>query len=124
MFAADNGGTAAWVLRNGRLQQVWRNGNGGTSPVVAGGLLLPNKPRHKGTVTAPYAGGFTTDHYGLPGRGRHALQIEISRALYMDQRTLRRGARMDWLASRMAELVAALGRIDGRALRAAASAKP
>ena len=72
----------------------------------------------------PYSGGFTTRHYGRPDEGIHALQIEISRALYMDQRTLRRGARMDWLASRMAELVAALGRIDGRALRAAASAKP
>ena len=39
MFAADNGGTAAWALRNGRLHRVWRNGNGGTSPVLAGGLL-------------------------------------------------------------------------------------
>jgi len=39
MFAADNGGTAAWILRGGRLRQVWRNGTGGTSPVIAGGLL-------------------------------------------------------------------------------------
>ncbi len=39
MIAADNGGTAAWALRNGRLHRVWRNGNGGTSPVLAGGLL-------------------------------------------------------------------------------------
>jgi hypothetical protein len=44
MFAADNGGTAAWVLRNGRLQQVWHNGNGGTSPVVAGGLVWVYDP--------------------------------------------------------------------------------
>ena len=39
MFAGDNGGTAAWTLSGGRLSQKWRNGNGGTSPVVAGGLL-------------------------------------------------------------------------------------
>jgi hypothetical protein len=26
-------------LSNGRLNQVWSNGNGGTTPVVAGGLL-------------------------------------------------------------------------------------
>jgi N-formylglutamate amidohydrolase len=33
----------------------------------------------------PYAGGFTTRHYGRPGEGRHALQIEVNRALYMDE---------------------------------------
>jgi N-formylglutamate amidohydrolase len=33
----------------------------------------------------PYAGGFTTQRYGRPGVGRHALQIEINRALYMDE---------------------------------------
>jgi N-formylglutamate amidohydrolase len=33
----------------------------------------------------PYAGGFTTQRYGRPGFGRHALQIEINRALYMDE---------------------------------------
>jgi len=34
---------------------------------------------------APYAGGFTTRHYGQPRLGSHALQIEINRALYMDE---------------------------------------
>jgi N-formylglutamate amidohydrolase len=38
----------------------------------------------------PYAGGFITEHYGEPALGRHALQIEINRALYMDERTLER----------------------------------
>jgi N-formylglutamate amidohydrolase len=33
----------------------------------------------------PYAGGFTTQRYGQPSVGRHALQIEINRALYMDE---------------------------------------
>ena len=33
----------------------------------------------------PYAGGFTTQRYGRPGLGRHALQVEINRALYMDE---------------------------------------
>jgi N-formylglutamate amidohydrolase len=33
----------------------------------------------------PYAGGFTTQRYGRPGVGRHTLQIEINRALYMDE---------------------------------------
>ena len=34
----------------------------------------------------PYAGGYVTRHYGRPREGVHALQIEISRALYMDER--------------------------------------
>src|ERR1700733_5155920 len=34
---------------------------------------------------APYAGGYTTEHYGRPGRKVHALQIELSRALYFDE---------------------------------------
>jgi N-formylglutamate amidohydrolase len=38
----------------------------------------------------PYAGGFITEHYGEPALGRHALQIEISRSLYMDERSLAR----------------------------------
>ena len=36
----------------------------------------------------PYAGGYTTEHYGRPARGVHALQIEVNRALYVDEATL------------------------------------
>jgi hypothetical protein len=39
MFAADNGGTAAWEVQNGTLQEKWKNSSGGTSPFEAGGLL-------------------------------------------------------------------------------------
>jgi outer membrane protein assembly factor BamB len=39
LFVADGAGTAAWVLRGGRLHAAWSNGNAGTSPIVAGGLL-------------------------------------------------------------------------------------
>ncbi|HTH98578.1 MAG TPA: N-formylglutamate amidohydrolase [Stellaceae bacterium] len=38
------------------------------------------------TRNVPYAGGFTTCHYGRPELGRHCLQIEVNRALYMDER--------------------------------------
>jgi N-formylglutamate amidohydrolase len=37
---------------------------------------------------APYAGGFTTEYYGRPSEGVHALQIEINRGLYLDEATL------------------------------------
>jgi N-formylglutamate amidohydrolase len=56
----------------------------------------------------PYAGGFITEHYGQPTRGLHALQIEINRQLYMDEKTLERGSRFDTLAADLARLVGAL----------------
>ncbi len=34
---------------------------------------------------APYRGGWTTGHYGAPKQGRHVVQIEINRALYVDE---------------------------------------
>lgn len=40
------------------------------------------------TRNRPYAGGFITEHYGAPAAGIHALQIEINRALYMNETTL------------------------------------
>ncbi|HEY3499219.1 MAG TPA: N-formylglutamate amidohydrolase [Polyangiaceae bacterium] len=36
----------------------------------------------------PYRGGFSTAHYGRPHEGIHAIQIELARRLYMDERTL------------------------------------
>lgn len=59
----------------------------------------------------PYAGGYTTRHYGHPDRGVHALQIEISRALYMDEKRMRRKPYLTVLAKQMADLVETLGRI-------------
>jgi len=35
----------------------------------------------------PYKGGFTTSHYGRPREGVHAIQIELNRALYVDEQT-------------------------------------
>lgn len=37
----------------------------------------------------PYAGGYITEHYGNPRKGIHALQIEINRQLYMNEKTMR-----------------------------------
>jgi N-formylglutamate amidohydrolase len=35
----------------------------------------------------PYRGGWTTANYGAPRRGQHAIQIELNRALYVDEET-------------------------------------
>jgi N-formylglutamate amidohydrolase len=68
---------------------------------------------------APYAGGFTTAHYGSPRSGAHALQIELSRGLYMDERSLDRKPYVTRLAADMRALLGALAGLDPKALRAA-----
>jgi N-formylglutamate amidohydrolase len=60
----------------------------------------------------PYAGGFTTCHYGRPAEGGHALQIELNRSLYMHERTIDRKPFLGELAADMGELVRALAGID------------
>src|SRR5262249_53117643 len=47
----------------------------------------------------PYAGGFITEHYGNPAAGLHAIQLEINRGLYMDERRYQRSAAFTRLAA-------------------------
>ncbi len=69
----------------------------------------------------PYAGGFITEHYGKPGAGWHAVQIEIARNLYMDESNLRKNDDFDLIAGRLGELARLLAQIVGpREQRAAA----
>jgi N-formylglutamate deformylase len=41
------------------------------------------------TRNTPFAGAYVTQHYGRPSSGIHAIQIEIDRSLYMDERQIR-----------------------------------
>lgn len=61
----------------------------------------------------PYAGGFITEHYGRPSRGLHALQIEINRALYMDEQNLELHDGFERLRSDMSCLIETLIRASG-----------
>jgi N-formylglutamate amidohydrolase len=61
---------------------------------------------------APYAGGYTTEHYGRPGRGVHALQIEISRALYLDEAKLAPAAGFPRLRADLERLFRDLASVD------------
>jgi N-formylglutamate amidohydrolase len=70
-------------------------------------------------LNAPYAGGFTTHHYGRPERGRHCLQIEINRSLYMDERSFLPKPYLATLKTDMAALIACLGQLDPAVLAAA-----
>jgi N-formylglutamate amidohydrolase len=56
----------------------------------------------------PYAGGFITEHYGDPSADCHAVQIEVSRALYMDEASISRIERFDQVRADLAKVAAAL----------------
>ena len=63
-----------------------------------------------------YAGGFTTRHYGVPAEGVHALQIEINRALYMDEISITPTPAMTGFADRLRHPIAMLASIDAATL--------
>ena len=56
----------------------------------------------------PYAGGFTTEHYGKPQDGVHALQIEIDRGLYLDETGLALGEGFERLKADLSVLFGVL----------------
>jgi N-formylglutamate amidohydrolase len=68
------------------------------------------------TRNAPYAGGYTTEHYGRPARHVHALQIEINRALYLDETKLARTIGFSRLQRDLNRLTATLAGADWTSL--------
>jgi N-formylglutamate amidohydrolase len=60
----------------------------------------------------PYAGGYTTKHYGKPRTGVHALQIEINRSLYMDEVRIERGPGLETLTGQMRRFIKTMTSID------------
>lgn len=68
------------------------------------------------TRNIPYAGGYTTRHYGRPQERSHTLQIEVNRGLYMDEDSFERLPAFDSLA---ADLGALLAHLTERAQQAA-----
>src|SRR6202048_2108665 len=59
----------------------------------------------------PYAGGFITEHYGNPASGLHAIQLELNRAIYMDERRREKGPRFEQVAADFAALADALATV-------------
>jgi N-formylglutamate amidohydrolase len=59
----------------------------------------------------PYAGGFITEHYGNPASGLHAIQLELNRAIYMDERRREKSPRFAQVAADFAELADALATV-------------
>lgn len=70
---------------------------------------------------APFAGAHVAAAHGAPSRGRHVVQVEIDRALYMDEPMVRPHVGYDGFARRFATALSLMARIgQGGAQRVAA----
>jgi N-formylglutamate amidohydrolase len=94
LVLGDRFGSAASAALTGALEGAF---------AVQGFKVVRNKP---------YAGGFITQTYGRPHAGLHAIQVEINRALYVDERTLAPSAEFravkDAVAAGIRQFLAAL----------------
>ena len=61
-------------------------------------------------LNAPYAGGYATERWGRPEEGFQAIQIELNRALYLDEGTLEPSADHDRFAAALDRVIASLVR--------------
>jgi len=62
---------------------------------------------------APFAGAFSAERYGRPAERRHVVQIEIDRAIYLDERRIEKGPGFADAKRRLALVIseiAAIGR--------------
>jgi N-formylglutamate amidohydrolase len=92
----------------------------GTSCVPAVAEAIEALLRGRGYVVSrnkPYAGGFITEHYGNPAVGLHAIQLELNRALYMDERRYERAASFQSVAVDLESLADEVGAIPVQELR-------
>jgi N-formylglutamate amidohydrolase len=65
-------------------------------------------------INDPYKGVELVRRHGRPAESRYALQIEVNRALYMDERTQQKTAGFERLKADITHLVEALADISGR----------
>jgi N-formylglutamate amidohydrolase len=92
----------------------------GTSCVGLVAETIETTLRAQGYVVSrnkPYAGGFITEHYGNPAVGLHAIQLELNRALYMDERRYERSASFATVATDLEALAERLSEIPIQELR-------
>ena len=69
---------------------------------------------------APFAGAYITQVYGRPSRGHHAIQIEIDRALYMNEQFVRPNGNFDSFCQLMENVVAEIADLGRQELPLAA----
>ncbi len=60
---------------------------------------------------APYAGGYVAASYGRPAKGVHVLQVEINRALYLDEKRIARTEGFEALRRSMVTMIEAITKL-------------
>jgi N-formylglutamate amidohydrolase len=85
-----------------------RFGSSASLSITEQAIALLNEMGYTVAHNKPYAGGFITEHYGRPRRRLHAIQIEVNRGLYMNERTFQKTAGFDALADDLGRFLAAL----------------
>lgn len=69
---------------------------------------------------SPFAGAYITQAYGRPARNRHVIQVEIDRALYMDEAQIRPGPTFAAFARGFERVIGRIARLAGGQSRLAA----
>ncbi|WP_164660885.1 N-formylglutamate amidohydrolase [Tropicibacter sp. Alg240-R139] len=112
------------------LDSVCRNGNSCPEIVLGDRFGAAASPEIMDEVEAafadagfsvmrntPFAGAYVTQAYGRPSRRQHAIQIEIDRSIYMDEKGIRPNADFDRvreLLGKVASRIAVLGQGPAR----------
>jgi N-formylglutamate amidohydrolase len=107
--------SAAAGYTNGRRNDIVLGDRFGASASPHIARLVELTLRETGYRVArnvPYAGGYTTEHYGRPAAGVHALQIEIDRGLYLNETTLKPGRGYDKVKTDLTRIFARLAKAD------------
>lgn len=112
--------SAAAVGANGRKSDIVLGDRFGAACAPAISSLVEETLRAAGyrvSRNVPYAGGYTTEHYGKPHTGVHALQIEISRDLYLDEMRLTPSGEYDRLKADLVRVFERLSASDWSRMR-------
>jgi N-formylglutamate amidohydrolase len=72
------------------------------------------------TRNAPFAGAYVTQAYGRPTRGQHAVQVEIDRSLYMDEKLVQPNADFNDIRDALRRVAAEVAQIGSARIPLAA----
>ena len=98
-----------------------RFGSSASAPVVALVEAAFQRQDFRVARNTPFSGAYIVQQYGRPSRHQHAIQVEIDRALYMNELTIRPNAAFESVRKRLAaaiEEITAIGRIGAVPLAA------